>query len=174
MKPTGPSIAVCRSAVAIAVLLMAAGGVALSGQLDGAKGELKIEGTHITKLVLGPLDGSSRGGEWASLSGSITLPAGTYRIDQIELQGGYAMSSSADSGDLTRIVVSPDKPAVLKAGGPLRQVIQVSRHGSVLTLNYELAGIGGEKYTGATTQSPPSFTIYKGNRAIGSGQFEYG
>jgi hypothetical protein len=63
---------------------------------------------------------------------------------------------------------------VLKLGAPLAQTVKVQRQGSVLVLNYELLGSGGEKYSGSNRSKPPTFTIYKGDKEIASDKFEYG
>ena len=155
-----------------AILLTAGASVGLAQTAQPDKGELKIEGTHISRLILERQDKHRE--EWSNLSGSISVPVGTYRVQQIELQGGYSYASAGEA-DLSRITISPDQPAVLKAGGPLRPAVRTERRGRVLVLNYELVGIGSEKYRPVPTpQGPPSFTIYKGDRAIASGQFQYG
>ena len=66
--------------------------------------------------------------------------------------------------------------AVLKAGGPLNNTVTASRQGQDLVLNYHLAGAGGETYQLAKqdTSKPPAFAIYKGDKKIASGDFEFG
>jgi hypothetical protein len=136
------------------------------------EGELKIEGTGVSRLILVRQDNQQE--QLTNLSGSIRLPAGTYRVQQIDLQGGYS-SLSQRTNDLQRIAISPNQPAVLKAGGPLRQAVKAERRGPVLVLNYELAGIDGEMYrTPGTPETQPSFAVYRGDKLIASGQFEYG
>lgn len=172
MASLGSKTLTCRSALALGILLTTARSVGLAQQPEAAKGELKIEGTHIVRLVLERQDKHRE--EWSNLSGSISMPAGTYRVQQIELQGGYSYPALGVA-DLAQISISPDKPAILRAGGPLRPAVRTERQGRVLILNYELMGIGDEKYRPAVTpQNPPSFTIYKGDKAVISGQFEYG
>jgi hypothetical protein len=157
---------------AAAALVVIATGVGFAQPPQADRGELRIEGTNISRLVLVGQDNHRE--EWSHVSGSLSLPAGTYRVQQIELQGGYS-AFPAGAGALAEIVISPDQPAVLKAGGPLRQTVSINRRGSVLVLNYGLVGIGDEEYRPATrSQEPPSFTVYKGNRTIASGKFEYG
>jgi hypothetical protein len=139
-------------------------------QVGSAQGELRIEGTHITRLVLRRDD--DRTGEWSNLSGSIQLPVGTYQVRQLTLRDGY----SCQPGSLTRlgpIEIRADAPAVLKAGGPLQQSIAVNRRGSMLILSYALHGIGGEKYT-PHPAARARFTAYRGETAIATGAFEYG
>jgi len=139
---------------------------------DSARGELRIEGTHITKIILEGGDDSHRE-ELSDPCGSVSLPVGTYRVQHIELQGGYACQAPGLVG-LKSIAVMEGTPDVLKVGGPLRQEVKVRRQGRMLVLNYELLGIGGEKYSDTSRTKPPHFAVCKGDKAIASGQFEYG
>lgn len=141
-------------------------------QVGPTQGQLRIEGTHIAHLVLRRDDDHTE--EWSNLSGSIALPVGTYSIQQLSLRGDYTCQAQSLTA-LGQIEVSRDKPAVLKAGGPLRQKVEVRRHGRMLVLDYRLLGIGGEMY------GPPpvpdrrgTFTVYRGDRAVANGAFEYG
>jgi hypothetical protein len=138
---------------------------------DSSGGELKIEGTYITQLVLNGDDHHTE--HLNAPHGNVSLPLDTYRIRAIELQGGYTCLPQSFAS-LGRITVTRDKPTVLKVGGPLQQVVKVERQGRVLVLNYELVGIGNEKYANTRRDNKPSFTIYEGQKAIASGQFEYG
>jgi hypothetical protein len=63
---------------------------------------------------------------------------------------------------------------MLKVGAPLKQTVRVQRQGGILVLNYELLGVGGEKYTGPDRSKPPTFTVYKGDKEIASDKFEFG
>jgi hypothetical protein len=100
------------------------------------------------------------------------VPTGKYRLHEIHLEGGYISRSSNTTVEWITITV--DKPAVLKLGAPLTQTAKVQRQGSVLVLNYELLGGGGEKYTSPNRSKPPTFTIYKGDKEIASDKFEFG
>jgi hypothetical protein len=141
-------------------------------QAEKATGELKIEGTHIARLVLRGDDNHTE--DWTDLSGSINLPVGTYRVQRLELRDN-CMCQPQSLTELGQITVSEDKPAGLKAGGPLRQTIDVRRQGRVLVLSYRLLGIGGETYaTSRLSDRRPTFTVYKGDKALASGAFEYG
>ncbi len=132
-------------------------------------GELKIEGTHIVRLVLqGPLYPDQ---ELSNPSGTVTLRVGAYRTREIELEGGY--SHRPQRLRPKRITISPNTPAVLTVGGPLRQTLRVDRCARVLTLTYALVGIGNERYEPAlASMSLPTFTVYRGGRVIASGRFE--
>jgi hypothetical protein len=134
-----------------------------------AQGELKLEGKCIKQLTL-----ELRGGKNVKFdqpAESIKVAAGRYRLWQIQLESGYACRIWSDAN---WVEVGEDKPAVLKAGAPLKQTVKVERQGRVLTLDYQLSGIGGEKYTASDRSKPPTFTIYQGDKKIASGTFEYG
>jgi hypothetical protein len=154
------------------VLLWIGTAGATAQDVKPTEGELRIEGTGVSRLILVRQDDQQE--QLSNLSGSIRLPVGTYRVQQIDLQGGYS-GLLTRTDNLQRIVISPNEPAVLKVGGPLRQAVKADRHGPVLVLNYELTGIGGEMYIApGTPLAQPSFAIYRGDRLIASGQFEYG
>ena len=72
------------------------------------------------------------------------------------------------------VTVAKDKPAVFKVGAPLKQAIRAQRQGRVLMLNYELLGVGGEIYTCPDRSKPPTFTVYRQDKEIASGKFEFG
>ena len=141
-----------------------------SGQKP-AQGELKIEGKYIKQLTL-----ERRGGENVKFNQpaeSIKVAVGKYRLQEVQLESGYTCRRWMVP-DQNWIEVGEDKPAVLKAGAPLKQVVTAQRQGRLLTLNYKLLGIGGENYAGYDRSKPPTFTVYKGDERITSGTFEYG
>ena len=67
-------------------------------------------------------------------------------------------------------------PVVLNVGGPLTNSVTASRHGQDLRLDYRLVGAGGQSYQLANQDrsKPPEFAIYKGEKKIASGAFEFG
>ncbi len=67
-----------------------------------------------------------------------------------------------------------DNPAVLKVGAPLKQSVRAQRRKNLLFLNYELLGVGGHNYVQAQRGTPPQFAIYRGDKKIASGKFEFG
>jgi hypothetical protein len=158
----------CASCLAILSAVVSVGRA--QDQVQSTQGELKIEGTHIARLVLRRDDDHTE--EWSNLRGSIQLPVGTYRVKQLTLRD----SCSCQPESLTKlgpIEISADTPAVLKAGGPVQQSIAVNRRGSMLTLGYALHGIGGEEYT-PRPAARAKFTAYRGRTVIATGAFEYG
>lgn len=134
-------------------------------------GELKLEGKNIQRLVLQRKN--DRQETFRQPGESISLPSGEYQLYEVRLQGGYICYAWRESG-APSITVTSDKPAVLKIGAPLRQTIKVERQGRVLVLNYKLLGVGGESYSFDDRSKPPIFTVYKGDKEIASGKFEFG
>jgi len=136
---------------------------------EAAQGELKLEGKHIKQVVLEREDSNKitfdQPGE------SIKVPVGKYLLREVQLEGGYACRIWSDAN---WVEVGEDKPAVLKVGAPLKQIVKATRQGGVLSLGYELSGMGGETYVRDDSSKPPTFTVYKGDKRIASGTFEYG
>ncbi|MCP4257449.1 MAG: hypothetical protein GY774_07960 [Planctomycetes bacterium] len=139
---------------------------------DPTIGEIKLEGKSINRLILQREDNNEKE-EFRRPEQTIKLPAGKYRLHEAHLEGGYVCYASRDSKRIMANVTS-DEPAILKIGAPLKQIIKVNRQGRNLVMNYELLGVGGEKYTGGNSGEKPTFTIYKKDKEIASGKFEYG
>ncbi len=137
-------------------------------------GELDLDGQFIQRLVL---DGDA-GLAILDAPGRITsLPADKYRVQGIYLQSGSgktALTSAAP--DVPQFSVVAGAPSRLKAGGPLESSVTVSASGKMLDLNYILKGVGGEKYSvvNPDRNNPPKYSIYRGDRLLGTGGFEFG
>ncbi len=138
---------------------------------NSALSELKLQGKHINYLVLRRKDGYSE--KFNRPAETIEMPVGEYRLQEVRLEGGYTCPPLSVSGR-DWITVGEDKPSMLKVGAPLKQTVRVQRQGRILILNYELLGVGGEKYTGPDMSKPPTFTVYKGDKEIASDKFEFG
>ena len=73
-------------------------------------------------------------------------------------------------------VSNPRKSVTLAAGGPLNNTVTANRQGRDLRLDYKLLGAGGQAYSlvrhGPAVQ--PEFAVYKGDKKIASGKFEFG
>ncbi len=152
--------------IGILAVLVGAG----SAGADEDRGELQLEGEHIIRLVLARDDNHTE--EWIDPGSSISLPVGTYRVRELVLVGDIAVQGPIALKD---IVVTKTTQAVLKAGGPLQQKIDVKRQGCMLVFSYRLTGIGGEVYRPPGRQEQRGrFTVYRGQKVIGQGAFEYG
>ena len=135
-------------------------------------GVLKLEGKYIERLILSRQDNNERE-EFRRPEQIIKLPTGKYYLHEVHLQGGYICYASKD---LTRpqANITQDETAILKIGSPLKQIIHISRQGRNLKMNYELIGVGGEKYISGDRSKQATFTIYKREKEIASDKFKYG
>ena len=132
--------------------------------------ELKLEGENIERLVL---QVGNQKQTFDKPDKSIMLEPGTYQITQLQLKGGFIHNPYVSTTRLETIQIGPGEPAILKAGGPLKQHITVQRKGQLLAMDYQLIGAIGEGYRLERVHRP-TFTIYKGNKEIASGKFKFG
>lgn len=171
MEPVRPSKKAAYRLLAVGLIVLnAAVFAALARDSEEPKGELKIGGTHVARLGLERDDGHTE--NWTHLRGSVELPVGTYQVQQLRLYDDYSCQQRS-LASLGPIVITEDEPAVLKAGGPLQQTVTITRQGRTLILGYGLQGIGGEQYT-PRSAAQAEFSVYRGDTAIASGNFEYG
>lgn len=87
------------------------------------------------------------------------------------MKSGYARRRSAD---YERVSINAGHQETIKVGAPLIPTIKVQRKSRILRLSYDLLGAGGEAYTTGDRSKPPTFAIYKGQKQIASGKFEFG
>lgn len=140
-----------------------------------ALGELKITGQFIRRVVL-------PGGSYLVVldqpAGSVKVPVGSYNPPEVQLeQGGVeAFGNSSQLSPQKLISVNGKTAAVVTLGGPLTNTVTATRQGRDLRLDYQLVGAGGGIYQLAQRDysKPPAFAIYKGDRKIASGNFEFG
>jgi hypothetical protein len=143
-----------------------------------ALGDLNITGKFIQRLVL---PGETYQVVLDRPAAMVKIPTGSYHQPEVRLeQGGtaaYLNFNQPPSG--SRISVDGKTPAVLNVGGPLTNSVLVSRHGEDLRLDYRLVGVGGETYqiyqmANENRSHPPEFAVFKGDKKIASGKFEFG
>jgi len=137
-----------------------------------AIGEIKLEGKSINRLILQRQDNNERE-EFRRPEKITKLPIGKYYLHEIHLEGGYICYAYRGPKRI-QVNVTSDETEILKIGAPLKQIINANRQGRNLAMNYELLGVGGEKYTGGNSSEPPTFTVYRGDKEIASDKFEYG
>lgn len=139
-------------------------------EAGGAVGELRIEGKSISRLVL-------RGEQEVVLDSpgeAARVPIGTYAAVAVHVDGGGPKQEyKADAGPLT---VTEAGPNVLRAGAPLDNSVKLERLGTLLKLDYELTGVGGEVYKAVSLDhsKKPSFVITRGDREVHRDTLEYG
>lgn len=138
---------------------------------DAAACRLNIVGESIETLTLTNQAGVAK--QLNRPGSSVSLPAGQYRISQVELKGGYrCRAAGTGKNDLFRLVAG--KSHQLEVGAPLAPSVQVTRQGRLLKIDYQLLDAAGRSYTGPRATDPPGFTVLKDGREIGAGTFEYG
>lgn len=135
-------------------------------------GELRLEGKHIERLVLRRKDGHTE--QFIRPAKTIQLPVGVYRLQQVSLDESNFSGLLMEISSVDWITISEDKPAILKVGAPLNQIIEVTRQGSILVLDYKLLGVGGEVYVDSSRRVRPRFTIYEKDKKIATSEFEFG
>ena len=152
-------------AIALALLIVS---VCFSREL----GELHLEGEYVERLVLRRKDGPTQ--SFDHPGETVRLPAGEYRLQDVRLKGGYTYRSLGTS-TYKWVTVDEDKPAAFKVGAPLKQTVKMQRQGPLLVINYELTGAGGETYNSVINNSKrPMFTVFKGDKEVATGEFEFG
>ncbi len=150
--------------------------IGLTKEANTEYGELKIEDKHIISLILVRDDGNVE--DLGKPEGVVQLPIGKYFVKNLVVSDQDQYSIGTKTKPISQdkwITISKDKPALLIAGTPLKQIIEVEKKGRYLVFNYKLIGIDGEKYGKTTnTSNPPEFQIYKGDKLITSDKFRYG
>jgi len=137
-------------------------------------GELKITGDYVHRVTM---QGQPYRVVIDQPAGLVKVPTGSYSSVKVWLKKGEVEASLDERArsSAARITIDEKKPAVLTAGGPVTNSVSVSRHGKYLSLNYQLVGAGGAYQLANQDRShPPEFTVYQGDKKVGSGKFEYG
>ncbi len=157
--------------VLLGTTLLCTSPAAAGGEQTPGMGTLRIEGQGIERLVLQGRTGPRL--FFYSHEPNLVLHADTYRLEEIVVQGNYSSSGLQVPAQLRVLTIEPGGLVTLKLGLPLRQTVKIERWGRSLVLNYQLLGCGGEAYTFTRRQgaNPPVFTIYQGERQVGSGAF---
>jgi hypothetical protein len=142
-------------------------------------GELKLTGQFIKRLVL------TRDGDKPltvvldTPETVVKIPVGTYSRCRISLKQGeteaYRASDRNGTGPLPKaVIVNAREEAVLDMGGPLTNSVSVTWRGKSLVFNYQLVGARDEPYELLGARRQPEFAVYRANKKIASGKFEYG
>lgn len=140
-------------------------------QTTPQNGQLIIKGKGIEHLVL--VDKDNKRQELKTPGEVISLSPGEYRPEIVTLKGGYSCGTYLFA-DEKCFKIEAGKTTELNMGAPLAPAIKVTRNGNMLVLGYELRGIGGEEYSDQSRENAPGFVVYKGDKQVGSGKFEFG
>ncbi|MBN2182389.1 MAG: hypothetical protein JW715_10785 [Sedimentisphaerales bacterium] len=155
--------------ITIAILLAPGDAIVSAQEQEKTFGELKIEGSHIESVVLRSLD-NHHTETFEPPFEAKKVPVGKYRLQNIRLDGGYYCGTK----NHITVSVEENETAIFKVGAPLKSTIDLKRQGRILELRYKLIGMAGEDYPAPTRNNPPGFTVFKSDRKIASGKFEYG
>ena len=134
--------------------------------------ELKIDGKHIEKLTL--VDKGDARREFSQPNGSVSLPPGEYRIEEVKLEGGYSHHAW---GHGEWFSLTPDRVHRLAIGAPLIPRLEITRTGRIVRLDHQLVDAAGRNYhfrgVGSSPDAP-RLAVCRADRQIGAGSFEYG
>ena len=138
-------------------------------------GELRITGKYIQRLVL-------TGQPYLVIldqpAAMVKVPVGSYNQPTVRLEQGGKEAFYDPNRRPTgrRISVTAKTPADLAIGGPLTNSVSVTRRGQDLSMDYRLIGVGGMAYQlgNQNYSDPPGFAVFKADKKIASGNFEFG
>lgn len=149
--------------------------VATFTEMPDPAGRITVAGRGLCHAVLADMVRSrclvvlGRDGE------NIPVPEGDYAIQGLYLLRGPNLGLVKPStGNRASLQVEAGRPAVLKLGVPLRNEITASRVGNTVYLSYRLMGADGEAWEAVASSDGPGFAIYRGDRKVATGTFEYG
>jgi hypothetical protein len=136
-----------------------------------ALGQLQVSGSLLNRITLEDAHGYTVFLD--AFERPLRVPAGQYKVSEVwvKADGGEAVQ------DIGRpLTVSTNALAVLRAGGPLTNSVAVDRGGKYLRLSYRLVGADGGEYrlVNSDQRTPPQFAIYRGDKTVASGQFQFG
>jgi hypothetical protein len=139
-------------------------------------GTLEMNGSSISRLIL--KEGKDRDSSVVLLDfpgNKALVPARVYKWQRIILDGGEIYVVLYADGQ-NEISVNINKVTPLNLGTPLIHTVDMSRQGTELILDYQLVGVGGEKYGQVRRdfKNRPTYVIYRGENKLASGSFEYG
>jgi hypothetical protein len=138
-------------------------------------GELKLTGKYVNRLVLTRDSNPSLTVVLDSPGRLEKVPRGVYHFGLTLKQGtteAHRQMYGPASG--RQIVVGGTTAAVLADGGPLTNSVTATRGGKDLRLNYQLLGAGGQAYELQGQRKEPEFAIYRGDKLLASGKFQFG
>ncbi len=135
-----------------------------------AMATLEIAGQGIERLTLE----AGRGQPARTLvrpSPTVSLPPGDYRVQHVELAGGFSFVAPSQEPWFT---LRPGETHRIILGAPLRPTVRAERQGHFLQLDYELRDAGGRLCQSAVRQDPPRFTIEHNGEVVATGVFQFG
>ena len=157
--------------VLLGMVLLCVSPAARGAEPTPETGTLRVEGQGIERLVL--QDSTGRRTVHYYREPNLVLRAGSYRLEEVVLQGEYSSSGLRIPAEARELRTEADELTTLKLGAPLRQTVKIARWGRSLVLNYQLFGCGGESYAVTQRQAakPPAFVIYQSGDKVVSDDF---
>jgi hypothetical protein len=144
-----------------------------------ALGELRLTGKFIERLILTGTPDLPAAGPFTVVldrpEPMVKIPLGGYSRYQIQLEAGGARAwPLVHSG--AAMLIGSGKTAVLTAGGPLINTVEVAPQGGSLSLNYVLVGAEGAAYQLRRQEGsqPPGWVVYRKGKAMAAGRFQFG
>ena len=138
---------------------------------DPRLGEVKVTGKDLHRIIL-----TAKPAMTVILDqpqGTVKLPVGSYKLEEIWLRAGAAEAGTFMAGKLS---VDEQHPASLIAGGPLTNSVRVKSERDSLRLDYELLGADGRayKFPRPDYKHPPQFAVFQGTNRLAGDKFRYG
>ena len=121
------------------------------------------------------LEGPGRGAVLTRTGEAIAVPAGTYSQPTVYLDGGAKFLRFTARGS-QQVNVTEGGSLDLTLGGPLQNAARVQSSGGSVRFDYELRGVGGERYKAFINDftQKPKLAVYRGDEKVHSANFEYG
>ncbi len=144
---------------------------------DVAPCQLTIKGHSIGQLTLVEKS-TSRGYSFRTPGQTVPVPVGEYRVEQVELDGGYQLKQ-AENRRQGWFRVTREGPNQLVVGAPLYPTVTARRHGRFIQMDYATVDGAGRAYQKTRTASDrmppePTFIVYRDGHQVGAGKFQYG
>jgi hypothetical protein len=130
---------------------------------------LKVEGNDIRRLLL-------QGKQVVLIENpgsEVRLPVDSYNYNRI-IVGKTNRTPWFETRFLQPLSITAINTTVLRAGGPLTNLVTASLNGRSVRMDYQLLGSHGHSYQSTDSSHPPTFTVIHNGRTIASGNFEYG
>lgn len=149
-------------------------------EIQADSGEVSLTGKYLDRVVL---SSSRRTVVLDKPSAVERIPVGSYTIRAVTLLNEKTrarVSSDLRNPELglANVEVRSSGKSIFPLGGPLTNSVSIRRRGRTLVFDYELRGGGGARYslieTDKTESAPPEFAVYRGEKKIASGKFEFG
>jgi hypothetical protein len=108
-------------------------------------------------------------------AGSVSLPEGAYRVEDVALEGESGNTEIPRFMGLDRRVsIQTGQTSILRIGTPMSHTVKMTRDKNLWRFSYRLVGRGGENYICYNWRRRPVLAIHKGPLTIATGTFPFG